>query len=668
MSKFKFSPIPKSRLDNAVMGDYNSRAGQRAYDDGAQPIKDDPENRLDFGESWDLARSHSNAESKSRIEDMIPEGAWTSQDADGRWIITRADGTKYYLNPSDLGSKVKRLGASVVSDPLATAGAIAGGVAGGPVGAILGSGVGSLLTTGAEDTIGDYDRVPIDYAKDATSEVISGAVGDAAVTAGRAAIRGSGDLLKRGGRAIEEALRDAKTPETGYLFKSNQYTEDELLKGMDVINKGKDLGIHITPSEGIGRAGDRKAQAMASQNIGGEDIMQKHHETNSERALEAAREMLPKHSSTYDREGMNAVRAGRDELIALRKDKTAPLYEEASKMRLEDVSPVITHLREKLGGIDGGAGYDRMPFGPTLRKIERGLFRMDGGEEIPIGMVEDLGNVRKGVNDLIEEAHRAGRNNEVRELIQVKKRIDEVLDNSSPVMKEANRNFAEYSAPIDDYDEALGRVIKRGENPRANDGYELFNGHNAAQIADFKAKVGSDGMDNLANGYLSKSLADVTTPMNGDIGNIPARWTAKVWNTQEKRDRLKAGMSPESYEALGNMMTVFQAMTSAKHIGSDTQPKLARGKVAGWVWEKLTASKFRSVNRNLSKLLTDPYNKAVFARQAEKIRRASGNIDLPEPMTGGQHGLANASGGAVLSPRDVAEVFGIMFGNQEEVK
>lgn len=155
-----------------------------------------------------------------------------------------------------------------------------------------------------------------------------------------------------------------------------------------------------------------------------------------------------------------------DTTIARRKELSAPLYEQAYKEgndALKQATSMLTKGDVKVGRLKELINDDRIKGAIQTARKDYGI-----NKDIPDISIENLHGARQVVDDIIGSAKRAGENNKARSYIELKNKINNVIYDVSPTMKEADKTFSGYSALKNAQEEGLkfnqyrnGEEVKR---------------------------------------------------------------------------------------------------------------------------------------------------------------------------------------------------------------
>lgn len=133
-----------------------------------------------------------------------------------------------------------------------------------------------------------------------------------------------------------------------------------------------------------------------------------------------------------------------DTIIARRKELSTPLYDQAYKEgndALKQAMSMPTKGDVKVGRLKELINDDRIKGAIQTARKDYGI-----NKDIPDISIENLHGARQVIDDIIGSAKRAGENNKARSYIELKNKINNVIYDVSPTMKEADKTFSGYSA------------------------------------------------------------------------------------------------------------------------------------------------------------------------------------------------------------------------------
>ena len=155
-----------------------------------------------------------------------------------------------------------------------------------------------------------------------------------------------------------------------------------------------------------------------------------------------------------------------DDTILKRKEVASPLFTKAYQEGNDALKQAMTMPatgNAKLGKVRELINDDRIKNAIMTARKDYGI-----NQEIPDISIESLHGARQVVDDIIGSAKRAGENNKARSYIDLKNKINNVVYDVAPTMKEADKTFAGFSALKNAQEEGLkfnqyrnGEEVKR---------------------------------------------------------------------------------------------------------------------------------------------------------------------------------------------------------------
>lgn len=168
-----------------------------------------------------------------------------------------------------------------------------------------------------------------------------------------------------------------------------------------------------------------------------------------------------------------------DNTIARRKELSTPLYERAyneGDVALKQAMSMPSTGDVKVGRVRELINDDRIKNAIQSARKDYGI-----NQEIPDISIQSLHGARQVVDDIIGSAKRAGENNKARSYIDLKNKINNVIYDVAPTMKEADKTFAGFSALKNAQEEGLkfnqyrnGEEVKRAFSKLSDGEKETF--------------------------------------------------------------------------------------------------------------------------------------------------------------------------------------------------
>jgi len=565
--------------------------------------QDNEDMGVDFGTQWDLSR-HSDNDDKQRqliAEEFGVPVSDVFQTKDG--FAYRKGDKSFLASPSDFGSQAQQLGADLLSKPGAMIGGAIGAVGGVP-GMMAGTAVGDLAQTAIEEYGEGNERSAGEYAQSAALET---------------AFAGAGELAYRGGKALK-----------------NKWTKPKPINGLAEADKlmkmAKKHGINLTPAEATGDRVALNAQnwLMDTPTRGARklDDFMSGRQTDVSNAIDAAL------GSKSPHEAYNAYRkqlAGkRSGLVKERAVASDSHYRKAADIKVKDLQPVVDHLAQRIDAIQG------TKIGGALKRVHRGITRIDGDEVVPKELIKDLHYSKLDIDDMMEAAYRKGNGNEARELAEVKEQLLEVMEQVSDDYRLGRETYKDYSQPINDFDDGVqGALIKEGKKPTPNLGRIVFGSRSSPEMVRQLRQTVPDtaGFEDMVVGHLRSEFNKLSQTVTGDIGNIGGIYAKTVFGSEHKRALLREALPADKYQALSDLMEVLQATSKGFKGNSITAQRQVMNERAtgelglGSLNKRYSEYSFDKTADNMAGLLTNEHSQKSLSDAIIDIRkyaRASG--------------------------------------------
>lgn len=282
-----------------------------------------------------------------------------------------------------------------------------------------------------------------------------------------------------------------------------------------------------------------------------------------------------------------------------RSEAVKPLYKEALKKGAKvDLKPVNKIIKEAL--------KDAPKSGKFAKNLNR-VKRLIKGEKLPSGAIvaetgeplirpsvkspslRTLHKAKLELGDMIDKFGEGSLSNTAkREVLQIKKALDEQLATASPLYKQANDKFRDLSPAVGELEESiLGNIAKISEAQLKNVSRRIFDVaesnpqvvKNAKSVID---EVDPGAWNDLMRVEFQRRFAGVETlseDLPGElVGNVPGQLRRAVFGNPEQRRTLLAGMSAEQRKNFVYLDDVLRRASAGRHAGSPTVPF---GEVAG---------------------------------------------------------------------------------------
>ncbi|MGH8581903.1 MAG: hypothetical protein ACREWG_03765 [Gammaproteobacteria bacterium] len=445
-------------------------------------------------------------------------------DREGDLVFQDDDG-KQYRELGNVGKFAQHAGELAPS----VVGTAFGGAVGGPGGAIVGGAAGEgLRKTAATAFLGE----PRDPAGDAVDMGLAGAAEGAGWWAGKG-------LSSYANRHRARDLGQADIPGAG-----------------DIIEKGKQFGIQLTPAEATDLQSLKGQQTYLSNTFGpAGDTMSRFYQARNEAIDKAVEKQLPAapHLATAGAEAKPVFGKAMEEAYKARTAKATKLYEAV-------VRPDARLPEELMGPIAGD------PFLADEIKAVKAS-KLAGMADYPDDSLPVLDAVKKRIDGQIQAAKADPTQRwEVSQLERRRKMVVEASDAAFPDYAKARAAFQEATPEVRTAEQSIEGIISKMSDKRlAQTADEIFsptkNTAGPVQVGRAKAlfeKQGKTGeWDNLLNAWLRKQWEAIPDR----TGGTAAKFHDRIYGSETKRNILKAGMGDDRYQDFNNLMHVLAATT-----------------------------------------------------------------------------------------------------------
>ena len=492
---------------------------------------------------------------------------------DGRIVYRTDRGTLQAVDPGPLRSFVKGAGGSfpamggafgtVLGVPFGPPGMIAGGT--------TGAMTGQFLREAAAKGMAGQEISPVRIG-------VEGAIDLGASLAG----------LFIGKGLTRAAARDAAAMFDRAIKKTGATAATALRETLDTVNRTYGTNIKITPAELTGDAGLIAIQkALAGDPRTAETMAEFAAERGGQFgiAVSQALEGIAPGAPAREVAGAQLSEAAEQSMVNMAKARSAaggPAYTKAFEAGAEvDVSGFVKVLQDAL------AKNPRL--GPKLRSTLKFIadpVKNDAGQVvsyrpksgISLEFVQD--NVKEVIDDYIRVGGKQGM-----KFREIQGALLQAMDQQVPEYAAARKMWGDLSRPIDDIE---GGLIPMLANKNIRDfeylGGRFLKNSSPSAIAQARENIFKvDGGEQIWNGFIRGSLettweaatklrqGEVSRPDLG-AGMAPVRFWAD-FGQGEGYKRLKAALSPDQMQAMGNLLEVMKATSRAIYTGTDTAAK-----------------------------------------------------------------------------------------------
>ncbi len=346
------------------------------------------------------------------------------------------------------------------------------------------------------------------------------------------------------------------------------------------------LGTHLTPAEATNLPVLKGQQRALSQVPQSADIMDDFYRQRGATNYRAAQRFLRGISEQKSPETAGEVfrAASKGAVTAatkVRADQARPIYQKAFREAGDvDSSGPLEAIENELVTAKGKIGRALN----TAKRLltTRGKDAEGNAIDIPDTNLEALHGAKVELDDMIEVSKRAGQNNQVRVLMNVKEKLLGAMDEASPDYQSARAIYSDLSPGVGRVKEGIvGRISDMSDIQIGKVGQRLFSqGPNAIRAAKQQI-MKTDPSGNSWNGILrtvleseldaaGREFYSTSARMGSSLAAQGPKWAAKIYGDLGTRANLRAAMTPEQFSSFRSLMKVLQATGRALDFGSDT--------------------------------------------------------------------------------------------------
>lgn len=281
--------------------------------------------------------------------------------------------------------------------------------------------------------------------------------------------------------------------------------------------------------------------------------------------------------------GFTALKGTEESLKAAREQATEPLYRAAfNQSKPVNVTDVVLDIDSQLKTAKGQQAS-------LLNKVKSYLYkdapRLDAeGNEITQKVLEDrlpaLQNAKFNIDALFKDDAFGSLDAKLQRQLQgIQENLVNAMGRENPAYLEANKAFADLSAPLQEFGErktgtSLTKISPDNLNQFAK---RVFEGNSPDTVSYVKKQImetNPDAWQAVTRAYLqdgwetaSKASAQQKGNVKLDVGNA---WQNILLGDVNKKKMLQRALEPEQYQALTDLAEVLRAAGSVKKLGSDT--------------------------------------------------------------------------------------------------
>lgn len=345
--------------------------------------------------------------------------------------------------------------------------------------------------------------------------------------------------------------------------------------------RAEKMGVTLTPAETTGLASLRANQKWLGNTATSQDVMQQFYDQRNEQLYRAWTRFLDDISRNSDV----------DDVVTLARKTAQDVIDDATAARAAAASPKYRAVVRPENVVDN---YEPDKFvKDVISRIRKNpLYADDIPADAPDNSLSVLDAAKKRMDDMLQEAMRAGNKNEAR---LIKKRLDKLTgeaDEAFPEYAEARRAFEEGSGPVDDLINSTVKTLADVDDVKAQKAIagllspKLRSTGNVLKLRMALENKNPDAWQAVKRIYVQQRLHNaMRVSQSGEVIN-PAGKTVSALSAPGEMANLRAAMTTNEWRRLQSLMRVMKQAASVKPIGSDTEfnrliTQAERGKAQG---------------------------------------------------------------------------------------
>ena len=477
---------------------------------------------------------------------------------DGDIVYLDADGKIKKESPSGVTGFVKEMGAGLIGQAPAVIGGTAGAIMGAPAGPAAAAGGAALGAAGGKG----FSQVISNLLYDEPQTPGGNAAGmatEAAVSGGTTYL-GSKIAQKIGERAVARDIAKLDRPKADAL-----------------IQQGKNIGVDLNVAQATNLPSLKGRYEVLGRLEPSMDIIDENRLLQGNQAANASRTFMdmftprPVSGQTAGEGARAGAKSALDSMAENRAIASKPWYDKALAASVDTKDETLSKLADT----------------PAFKSaFERGQ-RIAANEGVDIGAASNtmkaLHYTKLGLDDLIATAPREGiGSTESRAIVGVKNQLLKFMDSQSKDYARARSIYGHYMPTLSAKREGLLGAIADLPDTAVNDAAKkVFNPTNSPEeIRSLRSTFFRYDQGEKWNGMLKSYLQDTfekagqefKSGAGGIRGQAPA-WRAMLMGNLKQAVNLKAAMTDPQFNAMKDMMDVFEAMGRVTGAGgSPTMP------------------------------------------------------------------------------------------------
>lgn len=344
-------------------------------------------------------------------------------------------------------------------------------------------------------------------------------------------------------------------------------------------------------------------------------------------------------ASVAGNRGLQALETQKQNLIRQREEVTKPIYDQAFEASVPvNTAPVLSNIDNML--------KTQPPTGTAAKYLNRvrSLLEKPGIDEagqplktmVPEDRLPVLHNAKLEIDAMFKDDAFGSLDKTVQaKLTSIKDNLLKEIEKGNPDYTAANQKFAQYSQPLNEFDERITGVSlsQMSKDNLKNFANRIFQNPSPNTIKYAKDQITSGGGEEAWNAVtrayleeqwqLAKKPAKSQQGQKLDVGNA---WQNVLMGDQKQQKALQVALGKDKFDGLRDLSQVLEAAGRVKKLGSDTafnqlitEELIKNPPVTNVVTGAARATGFAMSPQNWGKKVTDWAIKKDAANNAEQL-------------------------------------------------
>ena len=201
---------------------------------------------------------------------------------------------------------------------------------------------------------------------------------------------------------------------------------------------------------------------------------------------------------------------------------------------------------------------------------------VEGGDNVELSLFQ-LHNVKIQIDDMLgKKMDGSLTGTEKRKVMEIKKALNNLMDDASPTYKKARETFKENSGPVNDVRKSVvGKIAEMEPDQLKNIAKKLYDAGNSNMkvIKKNKALISSENPEAwnlLTRAEIERRISTIPYKYADGIPNEPGALISKIFGTPEKTAVLMAGLSTEQRAVFLKLKLMLERASKGRAVNSST--------------------------------------------------------------------------------------------------